>query len=89
MDDEAKKILKYMKRHGYVSWCSVCGLPIRKEQVAVHLDEQYVTDYVEHCEGVLNMNFCDECWTKIKAHSKGGMKKAIKRLKELERLNEV
>lgn len=75
------------KRYGFVTICSDCGMPIRKEDIAIN-DTCFTHDYEEHCDIELGIVLCKECLAGWKAKCKGGMPMAIKRFEELQEIGE-
>jgi len=77
-----KKIRKVAKKYGFVTLCSGgCGMPIRKEQVAIN-DTVFTHDYTEHCDIQIDLVFCTECLERVKSNARGGMEKAILKYEE-------
>ena len=66
----------------FVTMCSDCGMPIRKEQLGLAIPETYLADYSERQEAIISLNFCIDCWERIKTNNKGGMEKAIQKFED-------
>jgi hypothetical protein len=75
-------VKKRIKKYGFVTICSDCGMPIKKEQLGLRIADAYTPDYSERAEAVVTINFCNDCWERIKANNKGGMEKAIRKFEE-------
>jgi hypothetical protein len=75
-----------MKHKYYDSYCSVCGYAITTNQIGACIDCEAI-DFTTHGFADLSIHVCTECWVKIITIAKGGMKKAIKRNKELKRID--
>lgn len=85
MDDESRKAWQKAQRLGFVTVCSGCGMPLKKEQVAIH-DVLITHDYFEHNDVALTLVYCQDCMKKIVVYSDGGMKKAMEKYEEAQRL---
>jgi hypothetical protein len=75
-----------MKHKYYDSYCSICGYAITVNQVGACI-ECAAIDFTTHGFTDISIHICVECWEKIDNLTKGGMKKAIKRNKELKRID--
>jgi len=67
----------------YDTYCSICGFPIKKEQVGICIDDYYTVDFEDRSYITLSMHLCLNCWEKVKLNTLGGMKKAIKKHNEM------
>jgi cytoskeletal protein RodZ len=63
-------------------------MPIRKEQLGLRIADTYTPDYSERQEAVVTINFCNDCWERIKANNKGGLEKAIRKFEESQRIED-
>ena len=73
----------------YDSFCSICGLPVMVSQIGTCLDELVVMDFNERCYVDFSAHICYECWEKIKVNTQNGMEGAVRKLKDLKKLQKV
>ena len=78
---------KKEKKSKYDTFCSVCGFPLMKHQIAAVLDDCTVMDYEERQYVTFSAHFCEECWNKVKNNNIGGMERAMESMKNLKRLD--
>ena len=77
------------RKHGeYDSWCTVCGMPLTKAQIAAILDDTDVMDFSERQYVTFSAHFCEECWKKMVMNNLGKMDAAMKKLENLEKLQQ-
>ena len=77
---------KHEKKKTYDTFCSICGFPLHLWQVSAIIDETTVMSYNDRQYVDFSAHICAECWDKIKTNNIGGMEKAEKQLKNLEKL---
>lgn len=73
----------------YDSFCSICGLPIMVHQIGICLDDLVLMDFNDRCYVDLSAHICSECWEKIKANTQTGMEGAVRKLKDLKKLQKA
>lgn len=82
------KVKKKIRKYNFVTMCSDCGFPIKKEQLGLAIPETYLADYSERQEAIISLNFCIDCWERIKTNNKGGMEGAIRKFEESQRIED-
>lgn len=80
------KTKKKFRKYGFVTICSDCGFPIKKEQLGLAIPETYLADYSERQEAIISLNFCNDCWERIKTNNRGGMERAIQKFEESQKI---
>jgi len=84
MKDKANERWKLVqKQNRFVSVCSICGHPLTAMELAMHIQEAYGTDFIDHGEVELTLDICPECRARIIENTKGGMKKAVEKFEQL------
>jgi len=74
------------KEKKYYSFCTGCGMPMEKYQIAAAMDDTTVLDFESRQFVTFDGHFCSECWSKMKQNNLGGMEFALKKLKNLDKL---
>lgn len=80
---------KKMKKYRFETICSDCGMPITKDQLGLAIPETLLADYDERQDAIISINFCVDCWKRIKTHNKGGMEKAIRRFEKAQEVEQT
>lgn len=71
----------------YDTYCSICGFAIPFNKVGANIETDMVMDFDDMAYCSLAIHICKECWVKIQIVTRGGMKKAIAKSKELKQLD--